>query len=423
MKNRSADEQAILTESVELGHVQTEQHVAPSNPQWQQAAPIRAWWKADRRAVIEALTLFVGTGLAFSLIAVLATAFLPEQTGLHSTYHRAAGVWPDVLARWDSEYYIDIAAQGYAARPELITFFPLYPLLISTFASVLGGDYVLSGVVVSAIAYFVALLYLFKLVAWEFSEAAASRALLYLALSPVAFFLLSVYTESLFLAVTIMAFYYARRGEWAIAGVAALLATVTRPNGFIIVVPLAFEIWQQIGGKPRKLVPAHLWALLAAPIALTVWAFYLAWLTGDPLAIVHSRAQPPFARVTSMPWETLWSAMQYLGTPGLSPLSRVVNSLDLAATLLLIEATVIAWWRLPHAYAAYMTVSVLLLLSSTVPDWPLQSMQRYTLSIFPIFMLLAQLGANRYWHRTILIASAPLLGMYTALFATWYWVF
>jgi hypothetical protein len=417
---KSISEQATLTESGDLGQLQAGQQVAPSETG--HTSQLATWWQADRRAVIEALTLFVSTGIAFSIIAVLATAFLPEQTGLHSTYHRAASVWPDVLARWDSEYYIDIAAQGYAARPELITFFPLYPLLISTFAAFLG-DYVLSGVVISAIAYFVALLYMFKLVAWEFSETLASRALLYLALYPMAFFLLSVYTESLFLAVTIAAFYYARKGEWVIAGVAAFLATVTRPNGFIIVVPLVFEIWRQIGGKPGKVHLAHIWALLAAPIALTLWAAYLSWVTGDPLAIVHSRAQPPFVRVTAMPWETLWSAIQYLGTPGLSPLSRVVNSLDLAATLLLIEATVIAWWRLPRSYAAYMTVSVFLLLASTVPEWPLQSMQRYTLSIFPIFMLLAQLGANRYWHRTILVASAPLLGMYTALFATWYWVF
>lgn len=383
-----------------------------------------AWWARNRTAVTEALVVFLGARVVLSLIATLAVALLPEQTGQHDVFHRSATVWLDVWARWDSEYYLDVAQHGYSTRPGLLNMFPLYPLLIAGFAVLLGHDYVLAGVVVSSLATFIALVYLFKLTAWELGEEAASRAVLYMAVYPAALFLLAVYTESLFLAVTVATFYYARRGRWAMAGLAAFLAGLTRPNGVVLLVPLAYEVWRQAEGSPRRLNVSHGIAAAATPLALALWALYLAWSGYDPLeALVFSRAQPPFERVASMPWVTLAAAMQHLGSSGLSPLARAVNTTDYLAAVALIQASVVAWWRLPRAYAIYLTTSTLLALSSTVPNWPLQSMLRYSLSAFPVFFLLAQLGANSHWNRLILIVSAPLLGMYTALFATWYWVF
>jgi hypothetical protein len=164
-------------------------------------------------------------------------------------------------------------------------------------------------------------------------------------------------------------------------------------------------------------------AIGAAPAALLIWTAYLAWLTNDPLVHLHQRITEPWERAASLPWTTLRSAVEYLSESGLSRLSRTVNTLDLAVAVLLIEASIVAWWRLPRAYAIYLTASTCLLLSSTVARWPLQSLARYSLVLFPLFLLLAQLGANRYWHRAILIVSASMLGMCTALFATWYWIF
>jgi hypothetical protein len=388
------------------------------------------WWQGNRPAILEALVVFVGARVMLSLIAGLAVALLPEQRGQHDVFHRSENVWLDVWARWDSEYYLGIAEFGYSMRSEHVAFFPLYPVLISSLAPVLGHDYVLSGVVVSSLAYFVALVYLFKLAAWEFGEEVAGRTILYLAVYPMALFLLAVYTESLFLAVTVAAFYHARRGEWTAAGLAALLAGVTRPNGMLLAFPLAYEAWRQLGSGPRRIRAAfprplagRLLAVAAAPVGLLVWSAYLARLTGDPLAFVHRLDVPPWERVRSPPWATLATAVEYLGSADLSPLSRAVNTTDLVVAVLLILACVVAWWRLPRAYAVYLTVSTLLLLSTTVARWPLQSLPRYSVVLFPVFLLLAQLGANRHWHRLILIGSAPLLGMYTALFATWYWVF
>jgi len=391
---------------------------------------LSVWWASNRLALVHACAVFVGLRVILSIIAVLATAHLPEQQGLHDVFHRSSNTWLDVWARWDSSYFLDIAQKGYGADDTLRAFFPFYPVLISTVAPLFGHDYVLSGIVISSLVFFVALVYLFKLVELEFDDETAGRTLLYIAVYPTALFFMAVYSESVFLLMTVAAIYYARRRLWWAAGLAALLAGFTRPNGPALVFPLVYEVWWQNHGvlsRPwtaaRDLRLAQVWAVAAPVIALGAWVLYLGWLTHDPLAYVHRQGQPPFARASAAPWNTLLTAVQYLGNTDLSPLSRAVNTTDLAFALILIEACVAAWWVLPRIYAIYLGASTLLLLSSVEVDWPLQSMPRYSVVLFPLFMVLARLGRNRHWDRIILLLSAPLLGLFTGLFATWYWIF
>ncbi|MGI8587842.1 MAG: hypothetical protein ACR2M0_09175 [Chloroflexia bacterium] len=390
---------------------------------------IARWWTLNRVAVTQAFFVFLSLRLLLSVVAGLSIGMLPMQTGQHSTYQRSTNPQLDAWSRWDSEYYLDIAEQGYSTRPQLAVFFPLYPMLLAGAAPLTGGDYVLAGILVSSVACFIALFYMFKLAAWEFGEEVAGRSILYMAAYPMALFLFAVYTESVFLAVTLAAFYYARRRRWAFAGSAALLAGLARPTAIVLVLPLVYEAWCQAGHTLRlptlkRLVSLrYLLGIGAAPLGWLLFAGYLAWLTGDMLAILHSRTLPPFWREVSMPWDTLISAIRRLGDPTLSPFARTVNTADLIATLLLLEACIVAWWALPRIYAIYCSGSLILLLLLTIPEWPLQSMQRYSLAVFPLFFLLAKLGANRYWHQLILMTSLLLLGVYTALFANWYWVF
>ncbi|MDQ6694858.1 MAG: hypothetical protein M3014_10655 [Chloroflexota bacterium] len=392
-------------------------------------AHLTAWWQANRLVLFQVGAVFLSLRILLTLLAVLSSGMLPPQSELHSTYHRSDNLLLDVWARWDSEYYLDIASQGYLARPELPVFFPFYPMLLAATAKVVGHDYVLSGILVSSLACFIALFYMFKLAELELGEESARRALLYLAAYPMALFMMAVYTESLFLAVILAAFYYARRRRWLAAGIATLLAGITRPTGLVLVFPLAYEAWSQAGGTIdwatwRRLINWRvLLAVAGAPLSWLLYAIYLGGITGDRFAILHSRSQPPFLRQTSLPWDTVGLAISNLSHPSLSVLSRTVNTADLVATIFLIEATIVAWWALPRLYAVYCAASLFLLLSLTIPEWPLQSMPRYTLTVFPIFFLLAKLGANRYWHQAILMAGLLLLGIYTALFANWYWVF
>jgi hypothetical protein len=397
---------------------------------------LRTWaretWAANRLALEEAFVVWLGFRIILSVIAVFASAMLPLQQGLHYTLSFSDNIWLDVWARWDSEHYISIAQYGYAAGTDAVAFFPLYPLLLALVAPLLGGDEVLAGVLLSSVASFTALFYLFKLTDWEFGRPSAKRALLYMAVYPLAFYMLAIYTESLFLTLSIAAFYYARQGKWGAVIPLAFFSGLTRPTGVLLLFPLAYEVWRQSGVRSLDILGllrrVNWWGVIAAgaaPFAWVLWAVYLAFVTNDPFIAFRSTDQPPWWRSSTPPWETLMTSIEQLGRGDLSPVIRAVATQDLLFAILLIETAVVSWFVLPRAYAIYCTVSAWMVLSFTVHNSPapMLSIPRYTLAIFPIFFLLAKLGANEKWDRVIVIVSATLLGIYTAMFATWYWVF
>jgi hypothetical protein len=52
----------------------------------------------------------------------------------------------------------------------------------------------------------------------------------------------------------------------------------------------------------------------------------------------------------------------------------------------------------------------------------LMSQRRYVWVLFPAFILLARWGKNIWVDRLIVVLSLLLLGLFTAMYANWYWV-
>src|SRR5207248_6926983 len=105
-----------------------------------------------------------------------------------------------------------------------------YPLVARAAGWVVGSA-VLGSLLVAVAALAVALYLLRRLVVLDAGERYARGALLVTALFPTAFFFSAIYTESLFLALTVAAFYAARRQRWALAGLCGGLAAATRNTG------------------------------------------------------------------------------------------------------------------------------------------------------------------------------------------------
>jgi len=130
-----------------------------------------------------------------------------------------------MLSRWDAGWYVEISRDGYHYQPGMpsnAAFFPLYPLLIRATHGLFflpENDYwwLLTGIVLSNIALLVALGYFRSLLAIEFDQKTVSRAVIYLLIFPTTFSFSCVYSESLFLALTVGAFYYARKNRWLTA--------------------------------------------------------------------------------------------------------------------------------------------------------------------------------------------------------------
>lgn len=366
--------------------------------------------------------------------------YMPEMSGLA---HYLLQPWRN----WDGHWFSLIAQMGYFERPTT-AFFPLYPLLLAGLSWFLDGQLELAGVLISNAALLGALFLLYQLVQLDFPRAVARRALLYLAIFPTAYYLGAVYSESLFLLVSVGALYAARRDQWWIAGALGFLAALTRSQGILLLLPLVILFVRQQGWRPTGW-RANPISMALVPAGLMVYMASLRRLYNDPLVMLS--AQKGWDRYSANPIETLragvesvngcavrdWNAgvdfcwaQRIIQNPGVGTVRDFnwrwalseSNVIELVATLFLVAIAVVATRRLPLAYSAYLAAGIILPLWSPSAVHPLMSMHRFALTLFPVFIVLALLGTRRAAHGAIVAISAILLAFLTIQFASWLWV-
>jgi len=106
---------------------------------------------------------------------------------------------------------------------------------------------------------------------------------LYLAVFPFALFLQAVYSESLYLLLTLAAFALAERKRFLAAGAVAGLALLTRPTGAALLPALALLAW----GERDRLRAVG--SLAVAPLLFAAYPLYLWRAEGDPWAFLHAQ--------------------------------------------------------------------------------------------------------------------------------------
>jgi hypothetical protein len=342
----------------------------------------------------------------------------------------------DVWARWDSVFFLRIAEHGYdSAGNAAAAFYPLYPLLVGVVGRAFFGHYLLAGIVVSLAAALGASLLLYRLADERLGADGARRAVLYLAVFPMALFLQAVYSEALFLLLALAAFTLAERGRFAGAGMAAGLALLTRIAGVALLPALALIAW-----RTRR--RAHAFASLAlAPALFLLYPLYLWRRVGDPWAF--ARAQDIWRRHISWagPFGGLWDGLR-AGWAGIQQLASgshthlywtavrdsdpfhvaAVNLESLVFLGLFVVLTVIVWQRFGAPYGLFAALSLALPLSAPSERWPLLSLPRFGLVVFPFFLALAALGGRPRLHTATVAVSALLLGVAVVQWSLWQWV-
>jgi Gpi18-like mannosyltransferase len=361
------------------------------------------------QTIREVLIDFAATRIAIIVIAELAAVIIGQRAGSHvqESSHMLLAVW----GRWDAVHYLNIATQGYQGTD--MAFFPLYPLLIRMVGA-LAGNHLVAGLLISNASFFFGLLYLYKLLEHEYDRAVARRAIFYVSIFPTSVYFTAVYTESRFLIFTRAALYNKSARLWWIAGILGFFATLTRVEGVLLLVPFLIEFF----GQPRPLRPRALYDLAAGaliPLGLAIYMAYLWVLRADPLYFSH--VQIHWNRHLAPPWISLTNAFGKL-IHAAGPQLVANQSLEIAFTLLMIAVLLGGWHSLRPSYIAYMALSILVPMSTS----NLMSMPRFALMLFPMFAILARWGERPWINNVILAFSLPLLGLFTVLFADWYWV-
>jgi len=416
---------------------------------------------ARTRAVAAPL---IGSRLLVFVVGSLAVAIAgfgpPRKVFEHAQLTRGFGSVGNVLlagsARWDAAWYLLIARAGYApslgsATVARSAFFPLYPLLIRLL-SFGGGETVraVAGVTISLAALAVAAVLLFALARAELiatagfsprrAERAAALAVAFLCLAPVSFFFSAIYPESLFLALSLAVFWFARQGRFLPASLLAALAAATRPTGAALAVPLlAFYVYgprtDRLPDRPAKLRPRYrptpqLAWLALVPVGLAAFSIYLWAAGGSPTAPFS--AESLWGRTFEGPFSALvlgaGSAASGLGAllGGGSTASQVAASHNVELFIFAVLALIASWQvirLLPLPYGAYLLAALILPLSYPAAGEPLMSLPRFLLVLFPFYIWLGGWLVDRPRLKVALLSlSAAALILFTASFATWHWV-
>jgi hypothetical protein len=304
----------------------------------------------------------------------------------------------------------------------------------------------LGGIIVSNIAYFLALVSLYKLSQLEFDSQVATRATVYLSVFPTAFFLLGVYTESPFLLFAVSAFYYARKGNWLAASVMGLLAALTKQLGLLLLLPLLYEYLAQSskfkvptskfqlptlrrssGQVSNFQLQGDVLLLALIPIGTLAFLLFRHLYIGEPFLAETYRMR--WGVNASWPWNNVVDSFTALFDTGRFPplnpedtlLRRVFyNSFDLACVGLFLWLTVVSFRRLRLSYGLYMaSVLFVALMQNFRPPYPIAAFPRYVLVLFPGFMVLGSMVRNKALHWAMIYLSTMLLSLFTAMFATW----
>ncbi|MCA1688280.1 MAG: glycosyltransferase family 39 protein [Actinobacteria bacterium] len=350
----------------------------------------------------------------------------------------------NLWSHWDGEHYVALAASGYLQPPDNISpaFFPLYPLLIRSFAELFGGpisqpSLSVWGVLISLLALPFALYFVYRIAEDGWGERVARITVLALAFFPTSFFLNAVYTESLFLALSAGSLWAARvRKDLLLACALAAFATATRNVGVFLIAPLAYE-WLK-GGVGREY---GLWrgaaCLALASSGLLWYAAYLWQRFGSPLLFYTE--QQRWGREATNPLTALRGTLVKAGEgvgrffdpglwedPSLGRLADHVGAANNAYNLLFLGlalALLLAGLRvLPLSLSAYAFLLILPPAFFGTAQGPLMGLPRYVLVAFPLFIVLGVLLKNRRLLGAWLILSGAASLVLCALFVSWRYV-
>ena len=195
--------------------------------------------------------------------------------------------------RWDSGWYLTIVEQGYAwiepaEGAANVAFFPLYPTLVRILAFPLESNPFFIMTLVSSLAFVVGLIYFFKLVKLDHSRETAYRAVTYLLIFPMSFFMIAGYTESLFFLFVVASMYHARKSEWLTSGIFGFLASATRFVGFAMVFVIILEYLRQKRWKIKD-VKADIGFAFLAPLGLFGYMYILKTKFDNSLLFFHAQ--------------------------------------------------------------------------------------------------------------------------------------
>jgi len=374
------------------------------------------------------ISLFLGWKFFLLLSLIITVNILPPRIGYSYTlltYFLEKGsmlsnflLYP--FGNFDAVYYLLIAAEGYTINAG---FFPLFPLLIRIltfpFGNILPFSLVqyFTAITLVSVLFLVSLFLFYKLVKLDYKENIAIGSIIFLLVFPTSFFFSALYSESLFLFLSLLAFYLARKKKWFWAGITGALLSSTRLVGIAIWPALLYEYFKENKNK----INIKTLSLLLPPLGLISYVIYNFYKWGNPFYFIAAQGNFQNNRTVDsiilFP-QTIFRYVKILFSVNPNIYEWWVALSELGFFVFAIALFCVAWKK--RIRASYLIFGILCFLipasSGTFSGLP-----RYVVVIFPIFMALA-LVKNKAFKLVYLTTSLAMLFIFFMLFSKGYFI-
>jgi hypothetical protein len=218
---------------------------------------------------------------------------------------------------------------------------------------------------------------------------------------------------------------------WAWAALMGMLTASCRIVGVVIWGVVIYEWLTAQGWTLRGVLHAagwrNLWSGLrrewpglaistVIPLGLLSYMAFLAVQFGDPLAFWTT--QSAWGREALGPIAIVWRDLSTLLSQDFMRGEIYWQVLvDLSALALVLGMSVPIGLRFGAGYTIYCLLGVLIPASSGTG-----SLSRYTLILFPLFLVLAAYGKHAWFDKLMTLGGAMFLGLFTAIFVNWYFL-
>ncbi|MBI2028598.1 MAG: hypothetical protein HYT07_03225 [Candidatus Levybacteria bacterium] len=324
------------------------------------------------------------------------------------------------FGNFDAVYYLIIAARGYTVEGG---FFPLFPLSIfftsAIFGKVLELDITqyFASLGLVAIYFFISLILMYKLIRMDYKESIVLWSIIFMLVFPTSFFFAAIYSESLFLLLSLGAFYFARKKNWFLAGLFGGLLTATRIVGIAILPALIYEFikYEKQKSKIKTL------SLFLIPMGLISYMIFNFFKWGNMFYFIS--AQGNFQNNRSVDAiiffpQTIFRYLKIFQTISLTQYEWWVAFIEFSAFIFGSFMIYIAWKKKVRLSYLIFTITAFLIPIST---GTFSGLPRYILPLFPIFIALALLK-NKTPKFIYCIVSFMLLMIFFALFSKGYFI-
>jgi hypothetical protein len=315
-----------------------------------------------------------------------------------------------VWRHWDVDVYLAIAERGYLVTDQTLAFYPLFPGIVAG-AAWLVGDPLVAAFLIATVSSLAASFGLYQLTARDASDRTGRLAVGFFLLYPTSFVLHIPYSESLFMALVLYAFMSARDGRWLLASLLGALAAATRANGLVLLPALAFEAYVRF--RDTGSVPRGAFWLVLLPAGTSAYLVANRFVAGDPFYFA-TVLQQYWGKSLTWPWVGAAVLLKHSVEPSPGQLLWIT---ELCFSVIAILASVVALRAQRASYAVWTVANTLLFVSTGTPI----SVPRYTLALFPLFLVVSGLGAGS--RLAIAVVSTVLLCFLTARFVLGEWAF